>query len=163
MSSRRIVRALRQGVPPLMVSEIASETAPLPIGAIQIRIFKDIVNQNGQLFSHYSIDNIINNAIIIFNLNLESEYNYQMIDNIFRNIQSSIKEKFIYYLKKHLKCSLEHLFINENIMNIILFNAEQLSKKIIIEASSIKELNNSITIINININRIVKSYIIFPI
>ena len=161
MSSRRIVRALRQGAPPLMVSEIASETAPLPIDAIQIRIFKDIVNQNGQLFSHYSIDNIINNAIIIFNLNLESEYNYQMIDNIFRNIQSSIKEKFIYYLKKHLKCLLEHLFINENIMNIILFNAEQLSKKIIIEASSIKELNNAITISNIN--RIVKSYIIFPI
>lgn len=84
-----------------------------------------------------------------------------MIDNIFRNIQSNIKEKFIYYLKKHLKCPLEHLFTNENIMNIILFNAEQLSKKIIIEASSIKELNNSITIINIT--RIVKSYIIFPI
>ena len=117
MSSRRIVRARRQGVQiaaPLIVSETASVTAPLPTGAIQIRLFKDIVNTNGQLFSHYSIDDMINCTIIIFNLNLESEYNYQMIDNIFRNIQSSIKEKFIYYLKKHLKCSLEHLFINEN-------------------------------------------------
>ena len=46
-------------------------------------------------------------------------------------------------------------------MNIILFNAEQLSKKIIIDAASIKELNNSITISNID--RIVKSYIIFSI
>jgi len=104
---------------------------------------------------------MINNTIIIFNLNLESEYNYQMIDNIFRNIQSNIKEKFIYYLKKHLKCKLVSLFTNENIMNIILFNAEQLSKKIIIDAKSIKELNNAITISNID--HIVKSYIIFPI
>ena len=162
MASRRIVRAHRQGAPiaePLIVSETASVTTPLQTDAIQIRLFKDIVNTNGQLFSHYSIDNMINNAIIIFNL--ESEYNYQMIDNIFRNIQSNIKEKFIYYLKKHIKCPLEHLFINENIMNIILFNAEQLSKVLIIGASSIKELNNAITISNIN--RLVKSYIIFPI
>ena len=90
MSNRRIVRARRQCATSTTLLTAPGTVQPPP-SAIQICIFKDIVNSNGLLLSHYSIDNIINNAIIIFNLNLESEYNYQMIDNIFRNIQSNIK------------------------------------------------------------------------
>ena len=93
MACRRIVRARSEVMQltepmnnsePLTVSTIIPSV--LPTNSIHIYRFKDIVYKN-RLFSQYSIDNIINDAIIRLNLDLDSEYNYQMLENIFSFIK----------------------------------------------------------------------------
>jgi len=125
---------------------------------ISIQIFKDSrFKSTGLLFSEFPIDDIINQKIISFNMNLSSEYNYQILYNIFRDIQYKIKEKFILNMCIS-DVEITKLFKNEKIMNVILNNAEQLSKRFIFDATSIKSLNNNTT--DISIDKIVKSYLV---
>ena len=102
-----------------------------------------------KFFNEISIEEIINRMICAWRMGLSSSENYHTLDNMIRDIKYKIKMAFI----DNIPSSLD----DEKIMSIILNNSEQLSKKFILQAKSIKEFNNNNN--NDMIQKIIQPYI----
>jgi hypothetical protein len=111
--------------------------------------FKNFRTKIGKSFNDITIDEIINGLILAWRMNISSDENYQILDNMFRDIKYKIKTAFI--------DNIPNAIDDEKIMNIILNNSEQLSKKFIIDARSIKGFNNNSN--NNHIESIILPYI----
>lgn len=111
--------------------------------------FKNFRTKIGKSFNDITIDEIINGLILAWKMDLSSDENYQILDNMFRDIKFKIKTAFI--------DNIPNAIDDEKIMGIILNNSEQLSKKFIIDARSIKGFNNNSN--NNYIESIIQPYI----
>lgn len=111
--------------------------------------FKNFRTKIGKSFNDITIDEIINGLILAWRMDPSSDENYQILDNMFRDIKYKIKTAFI--------DNIPNAIDDEKIMSIILNNSEQLSKKFIIDAKSIKKFNNNNN--NTHIESIIQPYI----
>jgi len=111
--------------------------------------FKNFKTKIGKSFNDITIDEIINGIILAWRMDPSSDENYQILDNMFRDIKYKIKTAFM--------DNVPNAIDDEKIMSIILNNSEQLSKKFIIDARSIKRFNNNSN--NNHIESIIQPYI----
>lgn len=149
-SLQQFLQRMQTTRPPLQLTQQTMQQTMSPIHVFTTVLpFKNFRTKIGKSFNDITIEEIINGLILAWRMNPSSDENYQILDNMFRDIKYKIKTAFI--------DNAPNAIDDEKIMSIILNNSEQLSKKFIIDARSIKGFNNNSN--NNYIENIIQPYI----
>lgn len=151
LSLQQFLQRMQQRIPQHRIQQSQSQQQQIPQSHVFTTVlpFKNFRTKIGKSFNDITIDEIINGLILAWRMDLSSDENYQILDNMFRDIKFKIKTAFI--------DNIPNAIDDEKIMSIILNNSEQLSKKFIIDARSIKGFNNNSN--NNYIKSIIQPYI----